>query len=73
MRENLIQDDGDEEHQLTDENLISFKNIIYVPNNDELKRIVMRYFHLEPYLGHLWYQNILTAIKRLYYWPNLKK
>lgn len=33
----------------------------------------MRELHTKPYLGHLGYQKTLTAIKRRYYWLNLKK
>lgn len=56
-----------------DEALIRFKNIISVPNNDDLKRFIMKEFHVKPYFSHPGYQKSLTTIKKFYYWPNLKK
>lgn len=44
-----------------------------MPNNNELKKLILREFHVKPYLGHSEYHKILIAIKNFYYWPNLKK
>lgn len=53
--------------------LIRFKNRIYVPYNNELKKLILMEFHVEPYSDHLGYQKMLATIKKLYYWLNLKK
>jgi len=47
--------------------------MIYVLNCSELKKIILREFHVNPYLGHPGYENTLTVVKKFYYWPNLKK
>jgi len=46
--------------------------MIYVPDSSELKKARLREFHAKPYLGHPRYQKMLTAVPKLYYWPNLK-
>lgn len=73
MKETLKQDGEDEEYHLTEDRLIRFKNRIYVPNTDDLKRLIMREYHVKPYSGHSGYQKTVTAIKNFYYWPNLKR
>jgi len=70
MREKLIQDGGDEEYHLIDDDLIRFKRIIYVPNSDELNRIIMKKFHVKPYLGLPRSQKALKNIKKFYYCKN---
>jgi hypothetical protein len=30
-------------------------------------------FHRIPYVGHHSYQNIVTTMRNLYYWPRMKK
>lgn len=35
--------------------LVRFRNTIYVIDNSELKKIILREFHVKPYLGHLGY------------------
>lgn len=52
--------------------LVRFRGMIYVLNNSELKKVILREFHVKPYSGHPGYQKMLTAVKRFYYWPNLK-
>jgi len=44
-----------------------------VPENSELKKLILREFHVKLYLGHPKYHNTLTVVKKLYHWPNLKK
>lgn len=44
-----------------------------MPNNSELKNVILREFHTKPYSSHLGYQKTLTAMKKFYYWLNLNK
>lgn len=66
MKENLQKGGEDGGSHLTGDNLINFKGIIYVPNIDEIKRLVMKEFHLKPYSVQPGYQKTLTTIKRYY-------
>jgi len=47
--------------------------MIYVLNCSELKKLILREFHVNPYWGHLGYQKTLMEVKKFYYWHNLKK
>lgn len=53
--------------------LVRFRDMIYVSNCSELKKLILREFHAKPYLGHLGYQKTLTMVKKFYYWPNMRK
>jgi hypothetical protein len=53
--------------------LVRFRDRIYVPDNSELKKLILREFHVKPYSGHPGYQKTLTTVKKFYYWLNLKK
>ena len=58
---------------LTTYGLVRFIDRIYIPDRSELQKVTLREFHAKPYSGHLGYQKKLTAVKRFYYWLNLKK
>ena len=45
----------DEEYHLMTDGLVRFKNKIYVSDNSELKKLILREFHVKPYLGHSGY------------------
>jgi len=53
--------------------LVRFRDMIYVPNNSELKKLILREFLVKSYSGHPRYQMSLTMAKNFYHWPNLKK
>ena len=53
--------------------LIRFRDMIYVSDNNELKKLIFREFHAKPYLGHLGYHKTLTTVTKFYYWPKLKR
>eukprot|EP00253_Pinus_taeda_P019073 PITA_19073 len=44
-----------------------------VPNQLPLKQSMLDEFHRSPYAAHQGYQNILTAIKKSYYWLGMRK
>lgn len=41
---------------LTKDGLVIFKGKIYVLDNNKLKKVILREFHVKPYLGHLGYE-----------------
>jgi len=61
------------DNPLTTYGLIRYRDKIYVPENNELKKLILREFHANLYSGHPGYQKTLTEIKKFYYWSNLKK
>eukprot|EP00253_Pinus_taeda_P035105 PITA_35105 len=65
--------DQDVDYHLTTDGLMRFRDKIYVPDNSELKNLILREFHTKSYSGHPRYQKTSTIVKKFYYWPNLKK
>ena len=61
------------EYCLTTDGLVRFREKIYVPDNSELKKVILREFHAKPYSSHPGYQKTLTIVKKFYFWLNLKK
>ena len=53
--------------------LVTFRDRIYVPDDSELKKLILREFHVKPYLGHRGYHKTLKKLKNLYYQSDLKK
>ena len=61
------------DYRLIVDGLVRYRDKIYVPNDSEIKKIILREFHANPYSGHPRYQNMLIVVTKFYYWPNLKK
>ena len=62
----------DMDYHLTTDGLIRFMLRIYVPSSSELKKTILREFHVKPYSSHPGYQKTLTTVKTFYYWLNQK-
>ena len=41
-----------EGYQMIDEGLLTYRNILYIPSCDDLKRFIMDELHKRPYNGH---------------------
>jgi hypothetical protein len=62
-----------EGYQMIDGGLLTYKNRLYIPDCDDLKRFIMDELHKIPYTGHPGYQNMIMATKKQFYWIGLKK
>jgi hypothetical protein len=62
-----------EGYQLLNDGLLIYKGRLYIPNCDDLKMFIMDELHKIPYTGHPGYQKMITATRKLFYWPELKK
>ena len=49
-----------------------YKNKLYVPNIPEAKLLILNKVHKSPYSGHPRYQNMITMLRKEYFWPNMK-
>ena len=56
--------DRDAYYCLMEDGLVRFRDRIYVPNCNELKKLILREFHVKPYLGNPRYQKTLTTVKK---------
>ena len=43
-----------------------------MPNILEVKLLILNEVHKSPYYVHLWYQNMITMLRKEYFWPNMK-
>jgi hypothetical protein len=62
-----------EGYQMIDGGLLTYRNRLYIPDCDNLKRFIMDELHKRPYTGHSGYQKMITATRKQFYWPGLKK
>jgi hypothetical protein len=62
-----------ENYKLEDDGTLMYKNIIYVPNVQDLKLVILNEMHNVPYAGHPRYQKTVATVKSHYFWPGLKK
>jgi len=49
---------------LIEDGLVQIRHKIYVTDNNELKKVILREFHAKSYSGHPDYQKTLTTMKR---------
>jgi hypothetical protein len=62
-----------EDYQMIDEGMMAYKNRLYIPNCDDLKRFIMDELHKIPYTGRLGYQKMITTTRKQFYWSGLNK
>ena len=62
-----------EGYKLEEDGIISYKNIIYIPNVADLRRIVMDEIHQAPYSSHPRDQKTIATARKQYFWPGMKK
>jgi len=48
---------------LTTDGLVRFRNKIYVLENSDIKKVILREFHVKTYSSHPSYHTTLTAVK----------
>jgi hypothetical protein len=60
-------------YTLGTDDLLLYKNRVYVPNVRELKLAILKEMHNVTYVGHPGYQTTVAAVKRHYFWLGLKK
>ena len=60
-------------YKLGIDGILLHKNIFFVPNVQDLKRMILHEMHNVPYAGHLGYQKTVAAIKSHYFWPGMKR
>jgi hypothetical protein len=62
-----------EGYQMTEGGLLTYRDRLYIPNCDDLKRFIMDELHKRPYTGHPGYQKMITATRKQFFWPGSKK
>jgi hypothetical protein len=49
-----------------------YKDRLYIPDAEELKKLILDEMHKKPYSGHPGYQKMITAVRKQYFWPRMK-
>jgi hypothetical protein len=62
-----------EGYQMLEEGLLTYRNRLYIPNCDDLKRFIIDELHKRPYTGHPGYQKMITSTRKQFFWPELNK
>ena len=60
------------EYKVDETGLLWSKERLYVPEGGDIKSNILTEFHLKPYSGHPGYQNMISPVKKHFFWPNLK-
>jgi hypothetical protein len=53
-----------EGYQMTEGGILTYRDRLYIPNGDDLKRFIMDELHKRPYIGHPGYQKMITATRK---------
>lgn len=53
--------------------VLTHNGLIYVPKNQEVKRLIVQSRHDAPYAGHLGQRKTFEAVQRDFYWPGMSK
>ena len=61
-----------EGYKLEEDGLLTYKNIIYIPNVAYLRRVVLDEIHQTPYSCHPGYQKTIATTRNQYFWPGMK-
>jgi hypothetical protein len=62
-----------ENYKLEVDEILLYKNIIYVPNVQYLKLVILHEMHNVPYARHPGYQKTVVEVKIHYFWLGMKK
>jgi hypothetical protein len=62
-----------EGYQMIEEGQLTYRNRLYIPNCEDLKRFIMDELHKRPYTGHPGYQKMITTTRKKFHWPGYKK
>jgi hypothetical protein len=61
-----------EGYELKEDRILMYRCIFYVPNDQELKKLLLSEMHKVPYVGHPVYRKIIAAVKKQHYWLGMK-
>jgi hypothetical protein len=62
-----------EGYQMLEEGLLTYRNRLYIPNCDDLKRFIMDEIHKRPYTRYPGYQKMIMNTRKQFYWHGLNK
>jgi hypothetical protein len=57
----------------TEDGLVMFRGLVYVPNNKKIRRKILELFHDSPAAGYPGRAKTLELVSRNYWWPQISK
>eukprot|EP00253_Pinus_taeda_P020294 PITA_20294 len=69
----LSSEGSPQDYEVNRDGMLLYKKRLFVPNDNSLKNLILNEFHTSHYDGHPGYQKMLTALRKEYYWPGMKK
>lgn len=60
-------------YSLIEDGFFKCKGRWYMPCMGDLKKLIFDEFHKIPYSDHRGYKKMITNMKKIYYWPCMKK
>eukprot|EP00253_Pinus_taeda_P028202 PITA_28202 len=69
----LSSKESPQEYEISKDGMPLYRKRLVVPNDNNLKNLILNEFHTSHYAGHPGYQKMLTALRKEYYWPGMKK
>ena len=61
------------EYGVNNDQMLTFREKVYVPNCVNLKELIMDEYHRSNYAGHPGYQKMLTTSRKVYFQPGMHK
>ena len=58
---------------MEEDGILTYKNIIYIPNVADLRSVVIDEIHQSPYSGHPGYQKTIAIARKQYFLPGMKR
>jgi hypothetical protein len=52
---------------MEEDGILLFQNIVYGPNSQELRNLVLKEMHNVPYVGHLGYKKTIKVVRGQYF------
>eukprot|EP00253_Pinus_taeda_P012331 PITA_12331 len=69
----LSSEGSPQDYEVNRDGMLLYKKRLFVPNDNNLKNLILNEFHTSHYAGHPGYHKMLTALRKEYYWPGMKK
>eukprot|EP00253_Pinus_taeda_P011953 PITA_11953 len=60
-------------YEVDDAGILYYKKRLSVPDQNNIKNLILDEFHISHYAGHPVYKKMITAIRKEYYWSGMKK
>jgi hypothetical protein len=62
-----------QDYELREDGILVYRGIVYVPNFQKMKILVLKEMHNVPYVGHLGYQKTIVVVNNQYFWSGMRE